>query len=421
MSLILQKIKFNMLSESIIKVKTHTKIALSYLFIAAFLGIILRLFSITNISATYKYIIHTHSHIALLGWVYVALTTLIYHFGIDKEKAKNYYIIFWSTQITIIGMLFTFPFIGYALYSIIFSTLFLICSYWFYFFFKKNHTLHLKSISYKFISTSLLLMIISTIGPWALGAIMNTLGPTSSWYKNAIYFYLHFQYNGWFIFCLIGVFYFLLEKSKISFSKKAANQFYNLMLISCVLTLCLSFLWMNPSSIIYIIAILGAILQWIAFGVFYKQVNEIKTELKELLKPQLYALLKLVFVLILIKVSLQACTAIPYFSELTTIILDFVIGYLHLTFLGVVTLSTLVFLRFYKLIALPKIWISMFILGFVLSEILIFYKGFSAWQQLYLLDHYFTYLVICSALMPLGILGILLKSSFTSSTQQESL
>ena len=181
----------------------------------------------------------------------------------------------------------------------------------FFFFFKKNHTLHLNSISYKFISTLLLLMIISTIGPWALGAIMNTLGPTSSWYKNAIYFYLHFQYNGWFIFCLIGVFYFLLEKSKISFSKKAANQFYNLMLISCVLTLCLSFLWMNPSSIIYIIAILGAILQWIAFGVFYKQVNEIKTELKELLKPQLYALLKLVFVLILIKVSLQACTAIP--------------------------------------------------------------------------------------------------------------
>ncbi|WP_347175012.1 hypothetical protein [Polaribacter uvawellassae] len=392
-----------------------------YLFIAAFLGIVLRLFYVTNINATYKYIIHTHSHIALLGWVYIALTTLIYHFGIDKEKAKKYNLIFWSTQITIIGMLVTFPFIGYALYSIIFSTLFLICSYWFYFFFKKNHTFDVKSVSYKFISTSLLLMVISTIGPWALGAIMNTLGPTSSWYKNAIYFYLHFQYNGWFIFSLIGVFYFLLEKSKIQFSIKIANQFYRLMLISCVLTLCLSFLWMKPSSIIYIIAALGAILQLIAFGVYYKQLKEIKVQLKKLLKPQLYALLKIAFVLIFIKIILQTCTAIPYFSELATIILDFVIGYLHLTFLGVVTLSTLVFLRFYKLIALPKIWINIYILGFVLSELLIFYKGFSAWQQRYLLDNYFTYLVICSALMPLGILGILLKSSFTSSTQQESL
>tara|TARA_R110001599_G_scaffold98330_1_gene252750 strand:+ start:11081 stop:12313 length:1233 start_codon:yes stop_codon:yes gene_type:complete len=410
-----------MLSKSIIKVKLHSKIALSYLFIAAFLGIILRLFSVTNINATYKYIIHTHSHIALLGWVYVALTTLIYHFGIDKKKGKNYNVIFWSTQITIIGMLFSFPFIGYALYSIIFSTLFLICSYWFYYFFRKNHLLDTKSISYKFISTSLLLMIISTIGPWALGAIMNTLGSTSSWYKNAIYFYLHFQYNGWFIFCLIGVFYFLLEKSKISFSKKAANQFYKLMLVSCVLTLCLSFLWMNPASIIYVIAILGAILQLVAFGVFYKQLQGLKTQLKEYLKPQLYALLKLAFILILIKVSLQAFTGIPYFSELTTYILDFVIGYLHLTFLGVVTISIFVFLNYFKLIVLPKTWMRIYTLGFILSEVLIFYKGFSAWQQLYLIDNYFTYLVICSALMPIGILGILLKSSFTSSTQQESL
>lgn len=402
-------------------VKLHSKIALLYLFIAAFLGIVLRLFPVTTINATYKYIIHTHSHIALLGWVYVALTTIIFHIAIDKEKTKKYKLIFWSTQITIIGMMFSFPFIGYAFYSILFSTLFLICSYWFYSFFRKNHILETKNSSYKFISTSLVLMVISTIGPWALGIIMNTLGATSPWYKNAIYFYLHFQYNGWFIFCLIGVFYFLLEKSKISFSKKIASQFYQLMLISCILTLSLSFLWMNPSSMIYLIAIVGGIVQLIAFGVFFKQIQEIKIKLKDLLKPQLYVLFKFAFILFLIKISLQALTAIPYFSELTTYILDFVIGYLHLTFLGVVTVSTLAFLRNFKLIQLPKIWIRIYILGFILSELLIFYKGFSAWQQLYLIDNYFIYLVICSALMPLGILGILLKTTITSSTQQEFL
>jgi hypothetical protein len=402
-------------------VKSHCKIALLYLFIAAFLGIILRLFPVTNINATYKYVIHTHSHIALLGWVYLALTTLIYHVGIDKKKQKKHNLIFWSTQITIIGMLFSFPFIGYAFYSILFSTLFLICSYWFYAFFRKNHILETKSISYKFISTSLLLMVISTIGPWALGIIMNTLGNSSPWYKNAIYFYLHFQYNGWFIFCLIGLFYFLLEKSKISFSKKTANTFFRLMLLSCLLTLCLSFLWTSPSSIIYLIAFLGGVLQLITFRFFYKQLQEVKIKLTALLKPQLYRLLKFAFILFFIKISLQALTAIPYFSELATYILDFVIGYLHLTFLGIVTISTLVFLLFNRLIQLPKVWIRIYILGFILSEILIFYKGFSAWQQTYLIDSYFIYLVICSALMPIGILGILLKTSFTSSTQQESL
>lgn len=396
--------------------KQHSKIALLYLFIATFLGVFLRIFYVASISVTYKYIVHTHSHIALLGWVYIALTTLIYHFGIDKKKKGKFNLIFWSTQITIIGMLFTFPFVGYALFSIFFSTLFLICSYWFYLFFRRNHNLDVKSISYTFISTSLLLMVISTIGPWLLGIIMNTLGANSPWYKNAIYFYLHFQYNGWFIFCLLGVFYFLLEKSDIQFSIKAARQFYKLMLISCILTLCLSFLWNNPPLIIYIIAIFGAILQLIAFGLFYKQLKAIKSQLKVLLKPQLYTLLKLAFVLILIKISLQTFTATPYFSELATIILDFVIGYLHLTFLGIVTLSTLVFLSFFKLIQLPKIWVSIYILGFVLSEILIFYKGISAWQQLYLINNYFIYLVICSSLLPIGILGVFLKSLFTSPT-----
>ena len=402
-------------------IKIQSRIALLYLFIAAFLGIILRLFPVTNIDATYRYVVHTHSHLALLGWVYIALTTLIYYIGIDKKKQREHDLIFWCTQITIIGMLFSFPFIGYALYSIIFSTLFLICSYWFYAFFRRNHNFETSAISYKFISTSLLLMVISTIGPWALGIIMNTLGASSPWYKNAIYFYLHFQYNGWFIFCLIGIFYFLLEKSKIPFSKKVANQFFRLMLASCILTLFLSFLWTNPLTIIYVIAFFGGILQLITGRIFYKQIQEIKIKLKELLKSQLYKLLKLAFILFLIKISLQVFTGIPYFSELATNILDFVIGYLHLTFLGVVTIATFVFLKFFKLIQLPKIWTQIYILGFILSEVLIFYKGFSAWQQTYLIDKYFIFLVICSALIPIGILGILLKTSFNASTQQESL
>ena len=409
----------------ILLLKNNTKfqstVALTYLFIAAFLGIFLRLFPIINMDATYRYVVHTHSHIALLGWVYIALTTLIFHIGIDKKKQKKHQLIFWSTQITILGMLFSFPFIGYALYSIIFSTLFMICSYWFYGFFRKNHHLKADSISYKFINTSLLLMVISTIGPWALGIIMNTLGATSPWYKNAIYFYLHFQYNGWFIFCLLGVFYYLLEKNKIAFSKQRATLFLKLMTTSCVLTVCLSFLWTKPSVFVFGIAFIGAVLQLFAFRIFYQQLCAIKSKLKNLLQPNLYKLLQFSLVLLLMKIVLQAFTAIPYFAELATNILDFVIGYLHITFLGIVSVTTLVFLAFFKLISLPKSWISIYLAGFILSEVLIFHKGFSAWQQTYLIDNYFMILVICSALMPIGILGILLKSIVNHSIQPKSL
>jgi len=403
-------------------IKLNSSIALLYLFIAASLGIILRLFPIANINATYRYIIHTHSHVALLGWVYVALTTIIYHFGIDKNKKKKYTIIFWSTQITIIGMLLTFPFIGYALYSIIFSTLFIICSYWFYFFFKKNHSFDTTKISYKFISTALLFMLFSSIGPWALGIIMNTLGATSHWYKNAIYFYLHFQYNGWFIFCLIGIFFFILEKKKIEFSESKATLFYRLLTLSCIFTLFLSFLWIKPTTIIYVFAAIGAILQLISFRLFYTLIKNLKNKLVSIFGKFNFKILQFILILFLIKISMQALSNLPYFSKITYTYLDFVIGYLHLTFLGIVTLTILVFLNNFKIILLPKIWIRIYLLGFITSEILIFYKGTCIWLQVNYLENYYLYLVIVSSFIPISILGIFSTTIFKNySTLQESL
>jgi len=212
-----------------IKIKIQSFIGLFYFLIAAFLGVLLRVFPVVNVNATYKYIVHTHSHIALLGWVYIALTTLIFHLFIKKEISKKYSILFWATQITILGMLLSFPITGYALFSIIFSSLFLICTYGFYAFFRKHNNCNKSNYSYKFINASLLFLIISSIGPWALGIIMNTLGNTSHLYKNAIYFYLHFQYNGWFIFCLLGLFIFLLEKYNLPINKNTLSSFYRLM------------------------------------------------------------------------------------------------------------------------------------------------------------------------------------------------
>ena len=235
----------------------YTSIALLYFFIAAALGLLLRLFPLIDMDVTYRYIVHTHSHIALIGWVYIALTVLIYHLLVEKTKKnkKKFKLLFLFTQLTILGMLVSFPIKGYALFSIAFSTLFLIASYWFYLFYRKTtKPLICSSYAIKFIHTSLLFMMLSSIGPWVLGIIMNTLGSNSPWYKNAIYFYLHFQYNGWFIFCLIGLFFLLVAHLKISISNKKSRLIYRLFTVSCFLTFFLSVLWMQPHPIIHIIA-----------------------------------------------------------------------------------------------------------------------------------------------------------------------
>ena len=177
-----------------IKLKQHVNIALGYFLVSDLLGIFIRMFYVTPIEANYKYIVHANSHIFLLGLVYIGLINLIYKLYFSEAgKEKIYRLIFWFTNITLLGMLITFPFQGYALYSITFSTLFLIASYFFAWFVLKKIPKHYKhTYSYQCIKAALWYMIFSSIGSWGLGAFMPTLCSTSVWDKLAIYFYLHF-------------------------------------------------------------------------------------------------------------------------------------------------------------------------------------------------------------------------------------
>jgi hypothetical protein len=397
-----------------IKAKTQSFIALTYFLIASTLGIILRLFPIINVNANYRFVVHTHSHIVLLGWVYIGLTSLIFHLFIKNEAKKSYSKIFLTTQFSILGMLISFPITGYAFYSIFFSTLFIICSYWFYIFYRKNNTFNKNSYTSKFINASLIFMIISSIGPWSLGIIMNTLGSTSHWYKNAIYFYLHFQYNGWFIFCLLGFFFYIIEKNRILIPKKIITDFFRLMIFSCILTLFLSFLWIKPPFIISFLAMMGIGYQLFTFYKFYKIIKNYKPIIKSKTSFFFYKILNLVFLFFALKIAMQSITAIPYFAALSFEIKDFVIGYLHLVFLGVVSLSILFFLHQNKLLIVSKKFTIIYLFGFLLSEVLIFYKGYCTWQQLLVIDNYYIVLILASALIPMGLLGIFLSNLNTT-------
>jgi len=400
-----------------LSLKKHSFIALIYFFIAASLGVILRLFVSIDIPVTYKHILHTHSHIALLGWVYVAFTTLIYQLFLKNSAKKKYQQIFWFTQLTILGMLCTFPFQGYALFSIIFSTLFLIASYWFLHFFLKNTSSKIKQKnSYKLIKTALWFMVFSSIGPWVLGIIMNTLGNTSIWYKVAIFFYLHFQYNGWFILAGIGLFLYTLEEQKIQFQKQEFTLFYNLLIASVFFTFFLSILWTKPATIFYILAALGNLLQLTAFLKFIQIIQKHRTAIFAVfegskLKTFVFKLLKLAFYLLLIKIILQTISSIPFIANLAYQQINFVIGYLHLIFLGIITISLLAFLSYFKLISFSKTGFTLFIAGFVLSEALIFYKGFSSSLHFKGLSNYYVLLTFFSALMAIGIGFFIFKSS----------
>jgi len=378
--------------------------------------VFLRFFFVIPIPANFRYVVHSHSHIALLGWVYIALTTLIYKmYFAEAGLGKTYNRIFWFTQITLIGMLVTFPFTGYAFFSIIFSTLFLIASYFLaWFILKKTPALYKNTFSFKLIKAALWYMVVSSIGPWALGGIMTTLGNTSIWYKMAIYFYLHFQYNAWFVLALLGIFLYFMEQQNLKPQKGVFKRFFWQLNAGVILSFFLSVLWIEPHWIFYVLGGIGAILQITAFIKFWEMVYPRWKQLQ--FSPFLKLLMKLVALLLIVKLLLQLLSGFPLFAWLAFSFPNFVIGYLHWVFLGVVSISLFVFLVHSKLLRLPKWIFWLYFAAFIVTEILIFYKAAVTWLELPLFEDYFRLLAYSSIFLPLTV-GILLWRNLLTKSQ----
>lgn len=253
-------------------------------------------------------------------------------------------------------------------------------------------------------------MVLSSIGPWALGAIMSTLGTESIWYRMAIYFYLHFQYNGWMILALIGLLLYLLEQNNIQLPKNIFNRFFWSFNLGVVLTFSLSALWTEPSFLFYIVGGLGSVVQIIVVVILAKHINSVKAKIKQLFSNFQFKLLMIVSVLLFIKMILQLITSIPFFANLSATYVDFTIGYLHWTFLGVVTLSLFLLLDFYKLLHISRLGYVVYLTGFIMTEFLIFYKGLAGLLSLQIGDGYFLTLTLGSLLIPVSILLILIAN-----------
>ena len=372
------------------------------------MGILLRFYVVTSLPFNYKFLLHAHSHTALLGWIYLGLTTLIYKIFLESaQKPKLYKRIFYFTNLCIIGMILTFPVQGYALFSIIFSTLFLFASYWFAWFAMKYVPQHFKKrFSWRLIKTSLWYLVISSIGPWAIGGVMSTLGPTSIWYKTSIYFYLHFQYNGWFILALLGLLFFFLEERGVQFNSQKLKSFFLLLNFGIIITVFLSVLWIEPPKIFYVLGGIGAVAQILAFHDLYWILKKHFLLVKKEFGGLSWLLLKIAGCLLAAKLLMQLFSSHPYFAHLAYHYKDFVIGYLHLVFLGIVITTLLAFLKYFRLLRLPKSFIRLFLFAFATTEILIFYKAFALWMGLPFFSDYYIYLAVLSCLFPLAI-GIL--------------
>ncbi|MFN2260715.1 MAG: hypothetical protein ABR595_01445, partial [Psychroflexus sp.] len=107
---------------------------------------------------------------------------------------------------------------------------------------------------------------------------------------------------------------------------------------------------------------------------------------------------------------MQTSSGIPFFAEIAASNLDVVIGYLHWFFLGFVSLFLLFLASYLKWIKLSKFGLSLYLIAFISTEFLIFYRaGIVSFQWDYL-PNLNTYLAMASFLFSVAVISILVQS-----------
>jgi hypothetical protein len=382
------------------------RVALHFLIFSAIAGVVLRYYNVSSISGlNYKYLLHTHSHIALLGWMYLAYGTVLVKEFLPGE-ADKFNKIFMATLFSVLGMLISFPFQGYGFVSILFSTLFLFTSYWFVLvFYQSLKAAGNKSLAAKWIYWGLFFLIISGIGPWALGPIMVFGKPHGILYNLAIYYYLHFLYNGFFILAMFGIVQRRVDNSGIEYNKSIAERFFQLTVYAIIPAYALSTLWTNPPAWVYLVAGVAGVMQLVAL--FYGW-PVLRLYMQQSIKNNFY---RVIFWFILaaygLKVLMQAFSAVPAIADYVYSTRVFTaIGYIHLVMLGVLTLFILTYFTVGKIFrdhSLARTGIIVFLTGLILSEFFLFMNGLFITNQQISISHYAQLMVWSSALMPLGL------------------
>jgi hypothetical protein len=301
--------------------------------IAALFGVLLRMQFVFPLPwIDYGHFLHTHSHVAFLGWIYNAFFGLAVRFFAPEEAAVGYWRLFLATQVAVIGILITFPLQGYGLASLIFSTLHMACAAVFVCrLLRRNRG---GSVSRAYLWAASLFMLLSLAGPLSMAPIMIFGYGDTPLYGLSIAYYLHFQYNGWFVFFLMAVVFQALHEGTTWRGEGAARKALIWLTAGCVLTFALSALPLNPPRWVFFVVAAGGVAQLIGAGYCVRAVREVAS----LFSASRAALLLAVTagVCFLLKIVLQGLAAWPALLELATSRYT-IIAFMHLVFLGVAT------------------------------------------------------------------------------------
>ncbi len=301
--------------------------------------------------------------------------------------------LFWFQQLTLLGMLFSFPLQGYGAVSIVASTLFVFGTYFFSYCLYQDCRDEQRPTR-QLVRSAAVFLALSSIGPYVVGFLKAKGLEANPAYSNALYFYLHFLYNGFFVSALLALVFRQVEKRRLQ-SLPAFEV--PLFLLGVCLSYFLSVLWTGPHPIFYALGAAGGALQLMILG---RWLGVLFLTGSGISRP-----VKVVLSLLFGKMVMQLASAWPevaawlFVSKIYTII-----GYIHFVVLGIVT--PFLFLALFPNALEGRLGRSgawCYVAGFLSTEGLLF--GTGIWSGLRTSLPYVEMLLACYSLLIAG--GIL--------------
>ena len=386
-------------------------------FLVALLGVIMRykiLYSLPFLDQ--KHLQEAHSHFAFYGWITNVLYVLIVNY-ISKVnplvQLKKYEYLIMINLAASFAMLGAFMYGGYFWASIAASTAALLTSFVFCYFFVKDAR-KIQDVSKIWFLAGLFFAVISSVGVFNLAYMMSSKNISQDIYLASEYYFLHFQYNGFFIFSCIGLLLYSLKEAGSPISERNNRLMFWLMFFGCLVGVGLSVLWMKLPVIIFALIVLTTIGQTASAVMLFGFVRKNWTNLVLKWSPMQRFVLIYVGFAFAVKIALQLGSNIPALNQFAFGFRNVVIAYLHLVLLMCIAtflLNQILATNYFTVTKTLLLGLKMFLLGIFLNELMLGLMGIFSIK--YISIPYANHFLLYFSLLIFVALGIILLNMKT--------
>jgi hypothetical protein len=361
------------------KQKLWINISLGHLCVVAMLGFLLRskiLFSIPFID--YRNLLAAHTHFAFNGWVSFSLFALFTYTFIQAAQRPSFFPLLWVVVLSCWGMLVALLLQGFGGAALFFAAVYGVAAAWFIIrFVQLSPRASWQQPAPLLALGALASMVLSVAGPIMLGWLWGSGNVNTILHRDAQYYYLHFQYNGLFT---LGVFALSFAFMFGQNAPAPARRFALLQCAAVVPTLFLSLLW-HPHPLWFdVVSAVGVVLLLASLAALWPLRRQLLAGsfFDHSLSRTLWRLVLLSFI---VKSILQSGTLVPELGQAVFGLRSIIIGFLHLIFLGLVSLYILAHYIQWKGLPAQKgftrlaVWI--FTAGVLMQEALLGIQGTS--------------------------------------------